>query len=225
MRHSAQFFTVKKSRIHNRLPLAYEGFPFVLIALGLTVLFAYLGTMVLAFLLGVITLFVFFFFRDPERRNTSHAGEVLAPADGKVIEVTQGVSPLGEPAIKISIFMSIFNVHVNRISRGGTVRDVRYQSGKFFAADLDKASAQNERNIVAISTPESETIVIVQIAGLIARRIACWIDKGDEVVTGQRFGLIRFGSRLEVYLPEGARTLVSEGQKVRAGQTVIGELI
>ena len=120
--------------------------------------------------------------------------------------------------------MSVFNVHVNRIPIRGTIEKITYHHGKFFSASLDKASKQNEKNEIALQTPDAKRIVFVQIAGLIARRIACWIEKGDRVSAGQRFGLIRFGSRLEVYLPEGSKTTIQVRQKVKAGKTVIGYL-
>ena len=133
-------------------------------------------------------------------------------------------NPLGQPSIKVSIFMNIFNVHVNRIPFGGTIKKISYHPGKFLSANLDKASEQNENNRVTLETVDSREILVIQIAGLIARRIACWIEKGDSVKTGQRFGLIRFGSRLEVFLPEDSRIVARVRQKVKAGETVIGYL-
>jgi len=121
--------------------------------------------------------------------------------------------------------MSIFNVHVNRVPIGGTIETITYHPGKFFSANLDKASKQNENNRITLTTADSKRIAFVQIAGFIARRIACWIEKGDRVNTGQRFGLIRFGSRLEVYLPANSRIAVQAGQHVKAGETIIGYLI
>jgi len=133
-------------------------------------------------------------------------------------------NPLGQPSIKVSIFMNIFNVHVNRIPFGGTIKKISYHPGKFLSANLDKASEQNENNRVTLETVDSREILVIQIAGLIARRIACWVEKGDNVKTGQRFGLIRFGSRLEVFLPEDSRIVARVRQKVKAGETVIGYL-
>jgi phosphatidylserine decarboxylase len=207
--------------------LAREGVPFVLSGLALVCLFSYLGFTGLSVAAGIFSLFAIYFFRDPERNNTIADKAVLTPADGKIIriqDIEDENNPLGEPAVKISIFMSVFNVHVNRIPIGGTIKDIAYYPGKFFSANLDKASEQNERNRITIETPDSRKIVFVQIAGLIARRIVCWVNKGDIMRTGQRFGLIRFGSRLEVYLPQDTRITARLRQKVSAGMTVIGYL-
>ena len=133
-------------------------------------------------------------------------------------------NPLGRSSIKVSIFMNVFNVHVNRIPIQGTIKNISYHPGKFLSADLDKASEQNENNRVTLETADSKEILIIQIAGLVARRIACWIERGDPVETGQRFGLIRFGSRLEVFLPADSKIAIQVGQKVKAGETVIGHL-
>jgi phosphatidylserine decarboxylase len=216
-----------KTRINNKWPLAIEGFPFVLSGLALVGLFSYLGFTVLSVSAGIFSLFAIFFFRDPERTNTVSDKAVLTPADGRIVriqDIEDENNPLEGPAVKISIFMSVFNVHVNRIPIGGTIKDIAYYPGKFFSANLDKASEQNERNRITIHTPDSREIVFVQIAGLIARRIVCWVNKGDRMQTGQRFGLIRFGSRLDVYLPRDTRITVRLRQKVSAGITVIGHL-
>lgn len=175
-----------------------------------------------------MSLFTAFFFRDPDRGNDVPDGAVLAPADGRVIQIKNiddKNNPLGKPAVKISIFMSIFNVHVNRIPMGGTIKSITYHPGKFFSADLDKASEQNERNSITIQTPDSRKIVVVQIAGLIARRIACWVKEGDDMQAGQRFGLIRFGSRVEIYLPCNTRITAQLHQKASAGKTIIGYMV
>lgn len=217
--------TIMESRIHNRLPIAREGFPFILAALGITICFIWLDLTVLSILFGVLFLFVLYFFRDPERIHVNSEKGVLTPADGKIIEVKklkEDMSPLGRPSIKISIFMSVFNVHVNRIPIRGTIKDTAYHPGKFLSANLDKASEQNESNRIIIETGDSREIMVIQIAGLIARRIVCWVGKGDRVQTGQRFGLIRFGSRLEVFLPAESRIVAKTGHKVKAGETIIG---
>jgi phosphatidylserine decarboxylase len=151
----------------------------------------------------------------------------LTPADGRILEIQHlkdNNNPLEEKAVKISIFMSIFNVHVNRIPCGGTVQNVVYHSGRFFAANLEKASKHNENNRLTVRTRGYHNVVVIQIAGLIARRIACWVNDGDEVRAGQRFGLIRFGSRLEVYLPADSRIVATQGQKVKAGKSIVGYL-
>ena len=216
-----------ETRINNKLPIAREGFPFLLSGCALTCLFIHLGFLSVSVVAGVFSLFTAYFFRDPERNNTFPNKAVLTPADGRIIKIQNIEDPnnlLGEPAVKISIFMSIFNVHVNRIPIEGTVKNIDYHPGKFFSANLDKASEQNESNRITLQTPEARKIVFVQIAGLIARRIVCWVKDGDHMRTGQRFGLIRFGSRLEVYLPHDTQITARLGQKVSAGVTVIGYL-
>jgi len=166
-----------------------------------------------------------YFFRDPTRDNDIPEKTVLTPADGKVLDVRylkDDNNPLGEPAVKVSIFMSLFNVHVNRVPISGKILEIIYHPGKFFSAPLDKASEQNENNLIALQTADGRKIVFVQIAGLIARRIVCWIKEGDHVRAGQRFGLIRFGSRLDVYLPNDTRITVQPRHKVKAGKTILG---
>lgn len=217
----------KETRINNRLPLAREGFPFIFIGIGVTVIFAFLGWTTLTIITSVITIFVIYFFRDPERHHLEEKNAVLTPADGRILEVKhvdEKESPLGQPSIKVSIFMNVFNVHVNRIPIKGTIKKISYHPGKFLSADLDKASEQNENNRVTLETADGREILVIQIAGLVARRIACWINRGDTVKTGQRFGLIRFGSRLEVFLPADSKIIAQVGRKVKAGETVIGYL-
>ncbi len=207
--------------------MAREGLPFVLLGCALVFVFSYLGLTVLTVFSVFISLFTIYFFRDPDRSSNAPDNAVLTPADGKIIQIQHlenDSNPLGEPAIKISIFMSVFNVHVNRIPISGIIKNITYYPGKFFSADLDKASEQNERNKITLQTPDSRNIVFIQIAGLIARRIACWVKKGDTMQTGQRFGLIRFGSRLEVFLPGDSQITVQMHQKVTAGETIIGYL-
>ena len=175
----------------------------------------------------VMTLFTVYFFRDPEKRGDFGAEDILSPADGKIIKVDvleNSSNPLNEQAIKISIFMSVFNVHVNRIPINGQIEKISYNPGKFFSANLDKASDQNERNALCLVTENGKRIAFVQIAGLIARRIVCWIGDQDRVKAGQRFGLIRFGSRVDVYLPPGSRVLVGLSDRVSAGETILGIL-
>lgn len=215
------------SRINNKWPLAREGFPFIFIGCFLTLLIFFLGLVYLSILAGIISLFVIFFFRDPKRKNKAPHNAVLTPADGTVLDIKHiedTNNPLGEPAIKVSIFMSVFNVHVNRMPVGGTVEKITYQPGRFFSANLDKASQYNENNRVTLRTSDSRRIVVIQIAGLIARRIACWINEKEQVVAGQRFGLIRFGSRLEIFLPVNSKITAQPHQKVKAGETIIGYL-
>lgn len=218
---------VEKTRIKNRLPVAREGIPFIALGLFPAILFTFLGLEILALLAGLLTLFIIYFFRDPARRSQVSDKTVLTPADGTILRIQHfedDKNPLGEPTIKISVFMSMFNVHVNRIPIMGKISEIVYHSGKFFSAHLDKASEKNEKNLIALQTGDGRKIVFVQIAGLIARRIVCWIKEGDHVKTGQRFGLIRFGSRLDIYLPKDTRVTVQPRDKVKAGETVLGHL-
>jgi phosphatidylserine decarboxylase len=218
---------VEKKRINNRLPVAREGIPFIALGLFLAILFTLLGLDIFALLAGLLTLFIIFFFRDPARLSQVSNKTVLTPADGTVLRVQHfedNENPLGEPSIKISVFMSLFNVHVNRVPIMGKISEIAYHSGTFFSANLDKASEKNEKNLITLQTGDGRKIVFVQIAGLIARRIECWIKEGDHVKTGQRFGLIRFGSRLDVYLPKDTRVTVQPRDKVKAGETALGHL-
>jgi len=214
-------------KIHNRLPVAREGIPFIIIGIGFTSILLFLDWELLSIFMAVLTLLTICFFRDPERVHVDPKNAILTPADGKVLSIEKlhdGDNHFEGKAVKISIFMSILNAHINRIPMRGNITHLSYHPGKFFSANRDKASLYNERNIVTLETDARQKIVFVQIAGVIARRIACWVTKGDYVVTGQRFGLIRFGSRLELYLPPDSTLTVKKGQKVRAGQTVIGYL-
>ncbi len=207
-------------------PVAREGYPFILGSAFATAIVAILGLYVPALFFLAVTFFVCFFFRDPERVIPEKKGAVVSPADGKVVEVS--VVPesdfVPEKMLKISIFMSIFNVHVNRTPDNGTVTDVVYYPGKFFSANLDKASRDNERNAVSLEIGRGRKLIVVQVAGLIARRIICKIRKGDRLSRGERFGMICFGSRLDVYLPPDTAPAVSVGDKVLAGTSVLGHL-
>jgi phosphatidylserine decarboxylase len=179
---------------------------------------------------GVIaTLWCIYFFRDPSRVTPIQDGIVVAPADGRVCQVVTMVTPreleLGEqPLPRISIFMSVFDCHINRSPIGGRIERIVYRAGKFINADLDKASEDNERNAFIIVTGARQRVAVVQIAGLIARRIVCFAREGDSLGAGQRIGMIRFGSRVDVYLPEGTRVLAGVGQIAIAGETVIADL-
>lgn len=218
---------MEAKKIDNKLPIAREGIPFILTGIGLTCVFLILDLLVLAIPFAVLTSFIIFFFRDPQRNLVNREKAVLTPADGKIIAIeklTSGDNRFPDTAVKLSIFMSLFNAHINRIPVGGRISQLTYHPGKFFSANLDKASLHNENNIVMLETDNREKIVFVQVAGLIARRIVCWVKAGDYVRAGQRFGLIRFGSRLEVYLPPDSTITVRKGEKVKAGQTIIGYL-
>lgn len=215
------------NKINNKLPVALEGIPFILIGIVLTSMLFILNWKLLAIPMAVATLFIIYFFRDPERTYVDHEKAIFTPADGTVLSIENlhnGDYRVKDKAIKISIFMSIFDAHINRVPIKGKIAQLSYHPGKFFSANRDKASVYNEHNIVTLETDNKKKVIFVQIAGLIARRIACWIKKGDYVETGQRFGLIRFGSRLEVYLPPDCEIKVNKGEKVKAGKTIIGYL-
>ena len=219
---------MEAKKIDNSLPIAREGIPFMLFGAGLTGIFFILDLPGLAIPFAVLTSFIIFFFRDPKRKLVNREKAVLTPADGKIISIEKlanGDNRFKDTAVKLSIFMSIFDAHINRIPIAGKIDQLIYHPGKFFSANLDKASLYNENNVVMLETDKREKIVFVQVAGLIARRIACWVKPGDCVKAGQRFGLIRFGSRLEVYLPPDSIITVRKGEKVKAGQTVLGYLL
>jgi phosphatidylserine decarboxylase len=182
------------------------------------------------FWLGLLfTGFCLYFFRDPERVPPGRPGLVIAPADGKVVSVAPAVPPeelgLGPaPRWRVAIFLSVLDVHVNRMPVDGTVTRVAYRHGKFLSANLDKASEENERNAIALALPDGRDLAVVQIAGLVARRILSDAKVGDVVQAGERFGIIRFGSRTDVYLPEGVQPVVSVGQTMIGGETVLADL-
>ncbi|NDU85710.1 MAG: phosphatidylserine decarboxylase [Ferrovum sp.] len=201
--------------------IAREGWPYLA---GITLLSLAIQGMV-GFLWSlpfwVLTLFVLQFFRDPPRQVPEGEGLVLSPADGRIVAIVSGIDPyLQCPAVKVSVFMNVFNVHSNRSPMAGRVRRVEYHPGLFVNADLDKASENNERNALILETPQG-SFTCVQVAGLIARRILCYVREGDEVTAGQRYGFIRFGSRVDVYLPPEARIRVSLGDVVKATTTVL----
>jgi phosphatidylserine decarboxylase len=183
----------------------------------------------LFWLAAAFTAFCFYFFRDPERVVPTRPGVIVAPADGRVTMVSPAVPPeelgLGpNPRWRVAIFLSVADVHVNRSPYEGVVTRVAYRPGKFLNASLDKASVDNERNGLAMRLPDGKDLGVVQIAGLIARRIVCQVKEGDRLERGERFGIIRFGSRTDLYLPEGVRPLVAEHQLMIGGETVIAEM-
>ncbi len=209
------------------LPVAPEGVPILAAAAFITLVLALLGLTVPALIGLFAAMFLGFFFRDPDRVVPRDEQAVVSPADGRVLAaeiIADGGGFYEGRCLKISIFMSIFNVHVNRIPASGTVRRIEYHPGRFFSANLDKASAENERNAVFMETETGHRLCTVQIAGLVARRIICRILPGDEVLRGRRFGLICFGSRLDVYLPPETGITVQKGQKVQAGTSILGYL-
>lgn len=205
--------------------IAREGWPFVAGALVLALLVQLAGGLGWAWPFWLLALFVVQFFRDPARDVPSAPDAVLCPADGRVIVVEQARDPYQErDALRISIFMNVFNVHSNRAPVDGTIEDITYFPGRFFNAELDKASEANERNVLAIRRDDGAALTCVQIAGLVARRIVCHVSAGEQLARGQRFGFIRFGSRVDVYLPTGAEPMVAIGEKVAASATVIARL-
>jgi phosphatidylserine decarboxylase len=204
------------------------GRPFILVGIVAIALGLAIGLW-LSWLGLIFALFCLYFFRDPERVAPGRPGALLAPADGHVVAVGPAVPPaelgLGPaPRWRVAIFLSVLDVHVNRVPADGTVTRIAYRHGAFVNAALDKASEDNERNAIAIRLTDGREIAVVQIAGLIARRILCDIREGDAVRAGARFGIIRFGSRTDLYLPEDVRPLVAEGQTMIGGETVIAEL-
>ncbi|MBW2431510.1 MAG: phosphatidylserine decarboxylase family protein [Deltaproteobacteria bacterium] len=206
-------------------PVASAGYPFIIAAAFTTAILALLGLTSLALICLVVTFSICGFFRDPDRIIPDIRGAVVSPADGKVIaaSIIDNTSYYTGTAMKISIFMSLFNVHVNRVPSDGLVKKISYYPGKFFSANLDKASLENEHNAVFIDMENGKALCVVQIAGLIARRIICKIQPGDRLVRGQRFGLICFGSRLDVYLPSDIDLKVTVGDKVKAGASILGQ--
>ncbi|MEP2953607.1 MAG: phosphatidylserine decarboxylase [Sulfitobacter sp.] len=209
-------------------PMHREGIKFVAIFAAVTlVLFAI--EEVLGWIGVGLTIWCYYFFRDPERVTPDRPDLIVSPADGIVSLIEPAVPPaeLGMPDVpltRVSVFMSVFNCHINRAPVAGKVQAVAYRPGKFFNASLDKASGDNERNSLCIRMDDGRDLAVVQIAGLVARRIVCFVKSGDGLETGERFGLIRFGSRLDVYLPEGVDPMVRIGQTMVAGETVLAEL-
>ena len=173
-----------------------------------------------------LVIFVFQFFRDPEREITDHPGAVVSPASGKVVAVQEQENPYQDNLrmLKVSIFMNVFSVHSNLIPAGGSIQGREYHKGRFLNAALDKASLENERNAIWIRTAGGHDVHCVQIAGLIARRILCYVDPGDQVETGERYGFIRFGSRVDLYLPQGSEITVKLGQWVESGNNIVAYL-
>lgn len=176
-----------------------------------------------------LTVWCYYFFRDPQRFTPTTEGLIISPADGVISLIEKAVPPpelgMSDQALtRVSVFMNVFNCHVNRAPIAGTIKSIAYRPGKFFNASLDKASVDNERNSVCIQMADGRELAVVQIAGLVARRIVCFVANGDTINTGERFGLIRFGSRLDVYLPEGVHPMVNLGQTMVAGETVLADL-
>ena len=204
--------------------IAKEGWPYLALVGFITLLVQYLGGSAWSWPLWIIFIFVLQFFRDPQRIPAMGRDLVLSPADGRIVVVEKANDPYaGREALKISVFMNVFNVHSNRCGVNGLVKEIQYFPGKFVNADLDKASTENERNAVVIDA-NGQIVTLVQVAGLIARRILCYIHVGDRLKAGERYGFIRFGSRVDVYLPLTAEPLVSVGDKVFATNTALARL-
>ena len=213
------------------VPIHKEGYPFIVIGIVLTVL-AGTFSQFFGWVFLILTLWVCYFFRDPERVTPVAEGLVVSPADGRVNLISTVLPPAEldlshEPMLRISVFMNVFDCHVNRVPVTGRIDQVHYTPGLFLNAELDKASEDNERNGLVMETShrgQPVRIGVVQIAGLVARRIVDWVKPGDDLTVGDRFGLIRFGSRVDVYLPAGSTVLVGLGQKAVAGETVLADL-
>jgi len=204
--------------------LAREGWPFIASSVLLSVILWVLAGFWWSLPLWLLSLFVIQFFRDPARPIPMDPLAVLSPADGRIVAIEPAFDTYAQrDALKISVFMNVFNVHSNRAPVDGTLRAVQYFPGKFFNADLDKASEQNERNALVIDSA-GRVVTAVQVAGLIARRILCYVKAGEGLQRGQRFGFIRFGSRVDVYLPLGSQSRVSIGDKVYASSTILADL-
>lgn len=209
-------------------PMNREGRKFVAIFVAVTIV-AFLICPFLGWIALGLTVWCYYFFRDPVRTVPDNKGLILSPADGVVSQIGPAIPPEGlgmapEPLTRIAIFMSVFNCHVNRSPADGTVGAVVYRPGRFVSASLDKASDENERNAIRLDLRDGGQLAVVQIAGLVARRIVCWAKPGLVLRKGERFGLIRFGSRLDVYLPPGVEPLVAVGQTMVAGESVIADL-
>lgn len=209
-----------------QVPVAKEGYPFIGLVAFCTLLLALLDFPVAAGLAFILTIFVLGFFRDPERLCPEQEDALVSPADGKIIIIEKIADSrfTESDALKVSIFMNVFNVHVNRAPCSGTVDRVFYKPGKFYSADSEKGGLENEYCTCVVTAANGKKIAFVQVAGLIARRIVCWLEPGDRVARGKRFGLIRFGSRVDLYLPVETDIAVKIGDKVRAGESILGYL-
>ncbi|MDH4154836.1 MAG: phosphatidylserine decarboxylase family protein [Nitrospira sp.] len=208
------------------IPFAKEGIPFIAVPASVTLLTGLLGWYFVAFLGGVATLFSAWFFRNPARVVPQGPNLIVAPGDGKVIAIEEEFEPryLKERSLRVTIFLNVFDVHINRLPCDGMVENVQYQPGMFMVASKPEATFMNEQNALMIKTPDGIKVLCVQVAGLIARRIVCWIAPLELAVRGERYGLIRFGSRMDTFLPLGTTLRVAVGQRVKGGETILGEL-
>jgi phosphatidylserine decarboxylase len=208
------------------VPFAKEGFPFIGAAAGVTLLLGWLGWTVAAIGGALLTVFVSWFFRNPARVVPQGPGLIVAPGDGKVIAIEEEFEPryLKERSIRLTIFLNVFDVHINRMPCEGIVEDVQYQPGLFLVASKPEATIKNEQNALMIKAKQGAKVLCVQVAGLLARRIVCWVAPKDRAVCGERFGLIRFGSRMDTFVPIGTAIKVAVGDRVKGGETILGEL-
>ena len=206
--------------------IAREGWPFLTASFAVSLALSILVNWWWSVPFWIGTVFILQFFRDPPRTAPTDPCAVVSPADGRIVAIERSHDPwLQRDALKISVFMNVFNVHSNRVPVGAKVENVWYHAGKFFNAAIDKASLENERNAVWLRTPKGTDIICVQVAGLIARRILCYVRPGDNLHCGERFGFIRFGSRVDVYLPLDVRVSVALGEKVYGGASVLAMLV
>ena len=208
----------------NRWPIAKESLPFLVPIALLTILLGFMGWEVLTYLGILLILFIAFFFRNPKRKIPSLQNIILSPADGRIIYVGECEEDrfLKERALKVSIFMSLFDVHINRTPATGKVLERSYHPGQFFVANAEKSSLLNEQNAFILETEDRLKILLIQIAGFVARRIVCYAKAGDTLRMGEIFGLIRFGSRIDLYLPIEVKPIVRIGQHVKGGESIIG---
>lgn len=210
--------------MRQSFPIAKEGFPFIGVGGVVTGLFFFYDSLYIGSISFVCTLFTLWFFRNPARKVPEGEDWVLSPADGRIVEIEkiEEQRVFKDKRLKISIFLNVFNVHINRVPCASRVVHISYNPGKFFAANVPKASLENEQNALLLERPSGERLLCVQIAGLIARRIVCWVKNGDCLSSGERFGLIRFGSRVDLFLPVETQVRVQLGQKVKGGETILG---
>jgi phosphatidylserine decarboxylase len=209
------------------MTIAREGYLLILACGGLAAIAFAIGWGFAGLLLALLTIAVTGFFRDPKRVVPAGDNLVVSPADGKVVSIADlsGDPMFGDAATRVSIFLSPLDVHINRIPIAGTIEEIKYQSGKFFAAYKEEASRSNEQNALKIVDPKGRYLGVVQIAGVLARRIVCRVKRGEQLARGDRFGLIMFGSRTDTYLPAGCRVEVKEGQRVKGGETILGRFV
>jgi phosphatidylserine decarboxylase len=208
----------------QKWPVAKEGFLFLIPSALLTIFCGGIGWKVPAYLGILLTLFIGFFFRNPKRRIPALKNIILSPADGRIIRVEECEEDrfLKEKTLKVSIFMSLFNVHINRSPASGKVLETSYHPGQFFVAHAEKSSLLNEQNAFILETEDRQKILLIQIAGYVARRIVCYAKAGDTLKMGEIFGMIRFGSRIDLYLPTAVKPVVKLGQRVKGGESIIG---